>query len=125
MQSILLTGAAVITSVSVIFGAVWYFVLPRLREQVTGKLDRVHDQVVNSHSTNLRDDLDALSEEVAQIRSAHQVTVAYQKSTREQLKLQLWESRQDSEKLDALQAQVSRVEGLLDGLMRGNWPPFP
>lgn len=118
MSATLTSAAAAVTAFITLFGAVWYFILPRLREQVTGKLERIEHQVVNSHRTNLRDDLDELHDEVIALKIAVQSSEAYYTDTREQLNRHLEEAQTDGKKLDQLQGQVGRIEGLLEGYFR-------
>lgn len=42
----------------------------RLRKTVSPQLDRVHEHVVNTHTTNLRGDLDELASKLDDVRAA-------------------------------------------------------
>ena len=110
-MELLIATSSAIAATTAIFGAIWYFILPRLREQITGKLDIIQshtgatvDQVRNSHTTNLREDVDRLSEDVLHLKQGHVVIVAGQ--------------QRDSEKIDKMQSQISHVQGLLEGFFQ-------
>lgn len=45
-------------------GAFWRIALPWLREQIVAPVQATHEQVANTHSTNLRDDLDRIEAKV-------------------------------------------------------------
>ncbi|MFJ9315764.1 hypothetical protein ACIRN4_16360 [Pimelobacter simplex] len=50
-------------------GAVWRIALPWLREQIVKPVQQTREHVANSHSTNLRADIDALAAQLTEVRS--------------------------------------------------------
>lgn len=50
-------------------GAMWKIALPWLREQIVKPVQQTREHVANSHSTNLRADIDALAAQIAEVKT--------------------------------------------------------
>lgn len=52
-----------------LLGVLWKVALPWLREQIVNPVGQVREHVANSHTTNLRADIDGLTKTVEEIRT--------------------------------------------------------
>lgn len=50
-------------------GMMWKVALPWLREQIVKPIQVTREHVANSHSTNLRADIDALAAQIAEVKT--------------------------------------------------------
>ena len=113
-----LTG--IITAVGVILAAWWAYKAKLHSEESKSDTAVVREQVANSHSTNLRDDLDALAKQVrdmaidmAKVVTAVEATAELQRSTGHQV----GEIRRDLDaKVRRHDQDVARIDADLDRL---------
>lgn len=107
--ALLLAGAvcgALMTILSVL-GVGWKVVLPWLREQIAEPVQVTRDHVANSHTSNLRADIDALAAGL----TAARVEIA---GSRSELGAARHEIAAIKEKGDRTDEKVSRIGGQLD-----------
>lgn len=113
------TGISAALGICAILGGVWWVVKPRVRQQITGRLDAIHSEVKNTHSTNLREDIDAKADasQVAQLQRdvTGMVTLLREPVDRNRARLDQHDTRIEhlAACLERVDARLERIEAAL------------